>query len=127
MHKRLPSGSLFIMKSPFKLSSEKFYELMKIIGDALVNMSEEFIKQWLGTQVGGRFMKWLTDILVTRFYDQTIKVFTRVGVIRLGYYYDEHDAANVIKKLKQAEEANDEDLYMRTLNDALRAGRVPKP
>lgn len=115
------------MKNPFKLSSEKLYELMKIIGDGLVNLSEEFVKQWLGTEMGGRFMKWLTDILVTRFYDQTIRVFTRVGVIRLGYYYDEHDAANIIKKLNQAEEANDDELYMRTLNDALRANRVPKP
>lgn len=72
-------------------------------------------------------MKWFTDILVTRFYDQTIRVFTRVGIIRLGYHYDENDADNIIKKLNQAEAENNDEIYMRTLNDALRSNRVPKP
>lgn len=72
-------------------------------------------------------MKWLTDILITRFYDQTIRVFTRVGVIRLGYMFDDSHADRVIIRLQLAEEANDEELYMRTLNDALRGGKLPKP
>jgi hypothetical protein len=117
------------MKNLFKklFSGEAFYSMVKTVGDLLVNMTEQLIKQWLGTVVGGRFMKWLTDIMVTKFYDETIRIFTRVGVIRLGYHFDDSRADRVIIRLQLAEEANDEELYMRTLNDALRGGKLPKP
>lgn len=117
------------MKDKFKylFSSEPFYQMLKKVADILVSMTEELLKQWLGTYVGGRFMKWLTDILVTKFYDQTIRIFTRVGVIRLGYIFDDRHADKIIIKLQTAEEANDEELYMRTLNDALRGSKLPKP
>lgn len=114
-----------ILKKIF--SGEAFYTMAKTVADLLVTMTEEMIKQWLGTVIGGRFMKWLTDILVTKFYDQTIRVFTRVGVIRLGYMFDDSRADRVVLRLQLAEEANDEELYMRTLNDALRGSKLPKP
>lgn len=101
-------------------SSESVYSFLKIIGDYIVNITEGIVKQWLGTQVGGRFLKWLTDIIVTRFYDTIVIPLMRVSVIRLGYYYDIHDAENKIKKLKIAEDSNDVDEYLRTLNDVFR-------
>jgi hypothetical protein len=117
------------MKNIFKkiFSGEAFYTMIKTVADLLVNMTEGVIKQWLGTVIGGRFMKWFTDILVTKFYDQTIRIFVRVGVIRLGYSFDDSHADRVVIRLQLAEEANDEELYMRTLNDALRGIKLPKP
>lgn len=99
------------------LSSDSFYKLIKIIGDFLVNASEQVVKQWLGTVIGQRFFKWLTDILITRFYDSIIEPLMRVGVVRVGYYYDLKDAENKIKKLKKAEASNDLEEYLRTLDD----------
>lgn len=97
---------------------------MKIIGDFFVNVTEEVLKQWLGTTVGQRFLKWFTDILVTRFYDKIVEPIVRVGVVRMGYYYDVNDAEEKIKKLKKAEDSNDSDAYRRALNDAFR--KLPK-
>jgi hypothetical protein len=108
------------MKIFKSLSSETFYKLISTLANGILNISEEFLKQWLGTVMGGRFLKWFTDILVKRFADQLVRPIIMLGVIRLGYYYDVHDAKNKIKKLENAEDANDEELYIRTLNDILR-------
>ena len=102
------------------MNSEIFYKLVRILGDFLVNVTEKILKEWLGTVIGQRFLKWLTDILVTRFYDTIIEPIVRVGVIRAGYYYDKNDAENKIKKLNKAEESGDVDEYLRTLNDVFR-------
>jgi len=117
------------MKEKLKayFTSEVFYKTAKYIADKLLDITEPMIKQWLGTYVGGRFLKWFTDVLVTRFYDQIVRVLTRVGVIRLGYMFDDAQADRVVIRLQLAEESNDEDLYMRTLNDALRGSKLPKP
>lgn len=110
------------MKDIFKkiFSGEAFYTLLSKVSNIILDMSEEVLKQWLGTVIGGRFLKWFTDILIKRFSAELVKPIIALGVIRLGYYYDEKDAENKIKKLKQAEDANDEDYYLRTLNDVLR-------
>jgi len=126
---RLPSGSLFNMKEKFKayFTSEVFYTLLKKIGDTLVDMTEPLLKQWLGTVVGQRWLKWFTDIIVTRFMDQIVRVIMRVGAVRAGYIFDDSRADRIVIRLQTAEENNDEDLYMRTLNDALRSNKLPKP
>ena len=117
------------MKEKLKayFTSDVFYNTATYIADKILDITEPLIKQWLGTVIGQRWLKWLTDVLVSRFYDQILRVLTTVGIIRLGYYYDVHDAENSIKKLHKAEDANDDELYMRTLNDALRTNRLPKP
>ena len=106
------------MKDKLKklFSSESVYSILKVIGDFIVNSTEVLFKQWLGTVIGQRFLKWLTDILISRFYDTIIVPLMRVGVIRLGYYYDVNSAEEKIKKLKLAEDSNDVDEYLRTLN-----------
>jgi hypothetical protein len=108
------------MKIFKSLSSDTFYKLISVLANGVLDISEGFLKQWLGTVIGGRFVKWFTDILVKRFADQLARPIIMLGVIRLGYYYDVHDAKNKIKKLENAEDANDEELYIRTLNDILR-------
>lgn len=102
------------------ISSETFYKIIKILGDFIVNVTEKLLKEWLGTVIGQRFLKWLTDILVTRFYDKVVEPLMRVSVVRIGYYYDLNDVDNKIKKLKKAEDSNDVDEYLRTLNDVFR-------
>lgn len=113
------------MKDKLKklFNSENFYSFTKVIGDYIVNITEPMLKQFIGTYVGGRFLKWFTDILISRFYDTIVIPLIRVGVIRIGYYYDVRESEIIIRKLHEAEQANDDDLYMRTLNDALK--RVP--
>lgn len=101
--------------------------MVKTVGDILVDMTEPLLKQWLGTVVGQRWLKWATDIIVSRFYDSVVKVLLRVGAVRAGYIFDDSHADRIIIRLQTAEETNDEELYMRTLNDALRGGKLPKP
>jgi len=116
------------MKNIFKklFSGEAFYTMLKSVGDTLVDMTEPLLKQWLGTVVGQRWLKWATDILVSRFYDTVVKVLLRVGTVRAGYIYDDSRADRIVIRLQTAEESNDEELYMRTLNDALRGSKLPK-
>ncbi len=103
-----------------KPTSDQFYTFIKKFSGLLTQILEEFIKQFLNTQVGQYFFKWFIDFIVTKFFDQLVKPIMRVAIIKVGYYYDVHDAENRIKKLKTAEESNDEDLYYRTLNDVLK-------
>jgi len=56
-----------------KLSSEKFYSLVSVVGNFVVNSSEEVVKQWLGTVIGQRFLKWVTDIIVSKFWDSIVE------------------------------------------------------
>lgn len=109
------------MNDKFKklFTSDRFYGVVKAIANFGINSTETMLKEWLGTVIGQRMLKWLIDILITKFYDQIIDPIIRVGVIRVGYYYDVHDAKDKIKKLKNAEDANDKELYLRTLNDIL--------
>lgn len=110
------------MKDKFKkwFTSDIFYKIISVFGNFIVDVAEGIIKQWLGTVVGQRFFKWFTDKLTEKFFDQTIRVWTMVGTIRAGYMYDDSRADRIVIRLLEADEANDEDLYMRTLNDALR-------
>lgn len=100
--------------------SDKLYKFLKFISGNLLNVLEEFLKQWLGTVIGQRFLKFFIDFLVKRLFSQVVEPLMRVGVIRVGYMYDLHDAQNKIKKLEAAEASNNEELYIRTLNDILR-------
>ena len=99
------------------MKSETFYKVIRVIGDFLVDVTEKVLKEWLGTVIGQRFLKWITDILISRFFDTIIQPLIRVAVVRVGYYYDVNDAEDKIKKLKKAEDSNDVDEYLRTLND----------
>ena len=105
------------------LNSEKFYSLVSILGNFIVNSSEELVKQWLGTVVGQRFLKWFTDIIVSKFWDSFVEPLMRVGAVRAGYEYDKNNAEERFKKLKKVEGTTDEELYLRTLNDTF--NRVP--
>lgn len=94
--------------------------MIKTFGNFLVNASEEVVKQWLGTQIGLRFFKWFTDIIISRFWNTIVEPFMRVAAVRVGYYYDVNDSDNKFKKLKKAEDSNDVDEYLRALNDVFR-------
>lgn len=100
--------------------SNKFYSVVKSISNTLLDISEPALKQWLGTVIGQRFLKWFTDIIIKRFFIEIAEPIMRVGVIRVGYYYDVNEAKDKIKKLKNAEDANNEELYIATLNDIRR-------
>ena len=100
--------------------SDKIFKTITTILDAIIGMIEGILKQWLGTVIGQRFLKWLTDILVTRFFDTIVEPLMRVGVVRVGYYFDLKDSKDRIKKLKAAEDSNNEQVYYDTLNDVFR-------
>lgn len=100
--------------------SDKFYNLLKSISNVILGVSEEFLKQWLGTVIGQRVLKFIIDFLVSRLFSEVVEPLMRVGVIRAGYYYDINDAQEKIKKLKNAEDSNDKKLYIDTLNSILR-------
>jgi len=110
------------MKNIFKkiFSGEAFYAVLDKCSTILLDIGEEALKQWLGTVIGMRFTKWFTDTLVKRFGSQLVRPLTAIYVIKFGYYFDDNAADNKIKKLERAEDANDEEYYMRTLNDILR-------
>lgn len=118
-------GYPYTMKKFF--TSEGFYSILKSVTNFTFNTCEVALKEWLGTVIGQRFLKWFTDLIITKFFDTLVEPIVRVAVIRVGYYYDKHEASIIIRKLNEAEEANDEELYMRTLNDALRGSKLPKP
>lgn len=101
-------------------SSESFYKIISVTGNFVVDATETVAKEWLGTVIGQRFLKWFTDIIVTRFFDTIAEPFMRVAAVRMGYYYDRSDAVDKFKKLKKAEDSNDVDEYLRTLNDVFR-------
>jgi len=109
------------MKIILKLfSSDTYFNIITKISEGVIGMVEEVVKQWVGTAIGQRWLKWFTDILITRFGDTIVKPAMRVWLVREGYRYDQADAKDRIKKLKAAEGSNDEQVYYDTLNDVFR-------
>ena len=102
------------------MNTDKIYSITKRISDTLLNVLEKLSKEFVGTYVGQRFLKFITDFIVSRLFKEVAEPMMRVGVIKLNYYFDVNDSKNRIKRLVVAKESENEDLYRSTLNDIVK-------
>ena len=75
------------------------------------------LKIFLGTAAGVGFKAWLVKFLAENFYDEIVEPIIEAGLVEVGYVYHKVEGKVLVKRLRTAQEQNDEDAYNDTLDD----------
>lgn len=101
------------------MESNRFYNLLLKIFSVFEHVFLTLLKAYLNTVVGQNFFKKAVNYAVDKAWDEVVEPFMKVALVRAGYSYDVKQGKVLIEKLKQAEEANDQDTYDSTVDDIL--------
>lgn len=101
------------------MKSDKFYNILTKIWEAVEKFLAVFLKSYLNTLVGQGSLKKVINFAVDNLFEEVVNPFMEVALVRAGYKYDVKNGKILIEKLNKAEEENDATTYDSTVDDIL--------
>lgn len=77
------------------------------------------LKSFLGTGAGVGFKAWLIKFVVENLFEEIAEPLIKAAFTFMGYSYNRVEGNILVKRLKEAQENNDEDAYNDTVDDIL--------
>lgn len=99
--------------------SDRFYSILKKVLSIFETILLAVTKAWLNTQIGQGFLRKVVGWMVDKLYDESLKPFLDVLLVRIGYRYDVKEGQILIQRLRDAKESGNVEDYNSTVDDIL--------